>query len=240
MDEPVLFIGDVHGCNTELQALLALVADQKPRRIIFVGDLINKGPDSLGVLETFKALGARAVKGNHERAFLKYVRSGKTDEPNFETIKTQLGEHLETWVAEIDSWPYYIEEEHWVLVHAGLQPERHPSRSKPGILTKIRTWDGKGKSLWRVGDPPWYQLYKKKKTVIFGHWATLGIMNRKNAICLDTGCVYGGSLTGMLWPEREFLSIKAMCRYQRAKGKPEPAPELEVEVLPLEPESSSE
>jgi len=216
--QPTLIVGDVHGCAAEFAALLGEAGFGPGMRLISVGDLINKGPDSLGALELAHANDARVVMGNHERGFLKYLARGGSGHADFETVKTALGANLNAWVDWIDSWPLYLDEPELTVVHAGLQPGRHPSETDAGILTKIRTWDGEGENLDRPDDPPWYDFYRDDKLVVFGHWAQLGLMVRPNAICLDTGCVYGGALTGLLLPERRLISVEAGRAY-RAVGQ---------------------
>ena len=207
--EPTLIVGDVHGCAAEFAALLKAAAFGHGMRLISVGDLINKGPDSLGALELARRNGARVVLGNHERGFLKYLDRGGTDHADFEAVRAQLGSDLDEWVAWMRALPLYLEEEDLMVVHAGLAPGRHPAETHPKILTTIRTWDSEGTILEREGDPPWFDLYHDEKLVVFGHWARLGVMVRPNAICLDSGCVYGGALTGLLLPERRLVQIGA-------------------------------
>ena len=103
------------------------------------------------------------------------------------------------------------------MVHAGLQPKHHPKDTHPRILTTIRTYDGKGNSLNNPYDPPWFDLYKEEKLVVFGHWSKLGLIQKSNVIGLDSGCVYGNALSAVILPERRIVQIQARKAYQQIK-----------------------
>lgn len=212
-----LIIGDVHGCSAELMRLLEAAQLSRDDRVIFVGDLINKGPDSRGVLEIARDLNAEVVMGNHERSFLKYIKKARTDDPEFEAIKDQLGDRLKGWVKWLKALPYYLETPDFLIVHGGLQPGLHPRDTRKRILANIRTWDGTGAVLEREGDPPWFDLYHGEKLVVFGHWALRGLVWRRNAVGLDTGCVYGHTLSGLILPERRLIQVPAARVYHKPK-----------------------
>ena len=84
---------------------------------------------------------------------------------------------------------------------------------KPRILMEIRTWDGKGTHLNRAEDPPWFECVKPDKTIVFGHWAKRGLVDLPRFKGLDTGCVYGGKLTGWCPEEDRFLQVDAKRAY---------------------------
>lgn len=217
--KPVLIVGDVHGCCRELEDLLDKAdfrADK--RQLVFVGDLINKGPDSLGVLELARRYRALCVLGNHELAFLRYARKGGKH-AGFNEILEQMGPNSYQWLRFLRDMPLYIETPTWMVVHAGLVPGKHPSKTKSYLLANIRTWDGKGDVLERVSDPAWYDLYKGQKTVVFGHWAKRGLVWQDRVIGLDTGCVYGNSLSAVTLPERELIQVKARKIYCAIKER---------------------
>jgi hypothetical protein len=154
------------------------------------------------------------VQGNHERSLLKYLAADKRHKPLFEDLKKELGADLETWRDRIEAMPLYLETEDWLVVHAGLQPGLHPRETEARILTEIRTWDGSGAELEREQDPAWYECYEDDKLIVFGHWARRGLVWRENAIGLDTGCVYGGKLSGLLLPERRLIQVPARKVYR--------------------------
>lgn len=210
--KPILFIGDVHGCYEELDRLLDL-AWQPGRQVVFVGDLIHKGPNSLRVLERAKELRAKTILGNHELAFIRYVKKKRSDRPSFEALKAEFGSSLKPWVKEMSQWPLFISKKQWLVVHAGLQPGRSPAKTDARILTNIRTWDGKGEILESPRNKPWYEYYKGDQLIVFGHWARKGLVLQSKIIGLDSGCVYGGHLSGFLWPERRLVQVKAARVY---------------------------
>ena len=209
-----LIVGDVHGCADEFSRILEISGYHKNMRLVLVGDLIHKGPDSLGVLRLTESLGAEAVMGNHELGFLRYLAKGGSFHAGFEQVRQQLGSECAKWADYLRSLPLFIETEDWMVVHAGLEPGRHPSETSAKILTRIRTWDGKGERLERPGDPPWFDLYRGKQLVVFGHWARRGLVIRPNAIGLDTGCVYGQQLSAVLLPQRKIFQVPAKRVYQ--------------------------
>lgn len=209
-----LFIGDVHGCIEELTELLTLLNLKSNDQLYFVGDLINKGPDSRSVLQLAKDHHSIIVKGNHELGLL---HSYEHQTEGFSQVKENLGGELDDWCEWIRSWPLYIEEEQFIMVHAGLSPQVHPKDEKISILTRIRTWDGIGEDLNDPNNPPWFDFYQGDKKIIFGHWAQRGLVRRKNVIGLDTGCVWGGSLTAYDLELDKIYQVHAKKQYKTPK-----------------------
>ncbi len=209
-----IIIGDIHGCAEELKTLLISCQYQANQdRLIFVGDLINKGPKNLEVLQEVERLKAECILGNHETAFLRYIDSQKTDSPKWEKIKAELGPQLSHYVQFLKKMPLYIIDKDFIVVHAGLSPIHKIQETPVRILTTIRTWDGKGEDLNNPNDPPWYDFYKENKLVVYGHWAGKGLNIRSNSIGLDSGCVYGNYLSAVILPERKIVQVKAQKVY---------------------------
>lgn len=208
-----IIVGDVHGCFVELQLLLTRAEyDARQDRLIFVGDVVNRGPNSRRVLEWIGSLGAEAVVGNHELGFLEALASG-TDDPDFAELRMQLGTSLSEWSDWMAGLPPFIETDNYIVVHAGLAPGRAPAETETRLLANIRTWDGSGKNLDIAANPPWYQLYNGKKLVVYGHWAKQGLTIRHNVIGLDSGCVYGRSLTAIELPTCRIFQVPAAMEY---------------------------
>lgn len=206
-----IIIGDVHGCARELSALLR-EADVDPARdrVLFIGDLINKGPDSRRVWEIFQAVNGVSILGNHELSMLRILDGQQhKHEKYMHDLQRDFGSDLEVFAADVHRWPLWIEESGLLMVHAGLEPGRHPSQTDPWTLVTIRTWDGQGKDLFNDSHPPWFDFYTGDALVVFGHWAALGGLIRERVIGLDTGCVYGGMLSCLILPERRFVRVKA-------------------------------
>lgn len=187
-------------------------------RLFSVGDVVGKGPDVSGLLRRMQELKVQTVRGNHEEIFLRAVKSGDTV-----TAKNRsgLGKDWKQWAQVISSWPYFVEMPDIILVHAGLEPGKLKlTEMDPDILISIRTWDGKGENLNRPGDPPWYEIVKPQKTVVFGHWASKGVIDLPGFKGLDSGCVYGKALTGWCPEENRFYSVPAREEYSPIHFKP--------------------
>ena len=214
LSKKIFIIGDVHGCFKEFLALLNK-ADYRSEthRLILVGDIINRGPFSLEMLKWVKTNGVEMVRGNHEQAFIRGVRGSGLLSPILQKLKKDMEKDLNQWLEWLESLPFYIEDKNFLVVHAGLVPEEHPKHSDPHLLMNIRTWDSQGKDIKNEFHPPWYSFYKDKKPVIYGHWANQGLNVRKNTIGLDTGCVYGYKLSGVLLPEKKILQVPALKNY---------------------------
>lgn len=213
--ERTLIVGDVHGCYEELQELLNKCSYSKAKdRLIFVGDMINKGPYSLKVLTWIKEEGCEAILGNHELGFLNYLKDPDPRYISFTRLKREMGEDVGSWQNWLESLPLYIEEDDFIVVHGGLVPGLEISKTSAPLLTQIRTWDGEGKNLSNEEDPPWYELYNGEKLVVYGHWAAQGLIVRENTIGLDSGCCWGGQLSLLHLETKEVFQVKAKKSYK--------------------------
>lgn len=215
MEQRTLIIGDVHGCYKELKKLLKKVkADPDQDRILFIGDLINKGPDSRNVWEIFREMKATCIMGNHELSLLHLV-DGKSHKHSkyLDHLRKNFGRVFDDFVADVHQFPLWYEDHELMLVHGGLVPGLHPDQTDPWHLVTIRTWDGEGHDLKNENNPPWFDLYDGEDLVVFGHWAALGGLDRPKVIGLDTGCVYGGELSCLILPERKFVRVSAQKKY---------------------------
>jgi bis(5'-nucleosyl)-tetraphosphatase (symmetrical) len=190
-----LVVGDVQGCYTELADLLAQARfDRASHTLAFVGDLINRGPDSRRVLELARDYDAQCVVGNHEEALLAGAHGSTIDR-----VRAQLGADLDAWLAWLRALPTFRRYPDWILVHAGIAPGKRPEECTRAELTRIR----------EVNGAPWFDSWHGPETVIFGHWAQRGKVDLPLVKGLDTGCVYGGRLTGLWWPRGEWVSVPA-------------------------------
>lgn len=210
-----LFIGDVHGCLTELKELLEKVNyNKKSDRLIYLGDILNKGPSSVETLMFIKNQKVECLLGNNEVGFLDAARNGGYYGSSLRNVVEDLGDSLEEYCQWIESFPTYIEEEDFIAVHAGVAPNSTIKETSVKIRTCIRTWDGVGKNLNKPNvDPDWYDLYKGDKTIIYGHYAARGLQVNEKTIGLDSGCVFGGELTCLEWPSRKLYQVKAKKQY---------------------------
>ena len=216
--ERTIIIGDIHGCLDEFKELLKKVKyNSASDRLILTGDLISKGPYSFETLQLARTLNAEVVTGNHELAFLLYLKNKKRPYKSFYALKQRMLPQLEEWIHWLENLPLYIEEDDFIVVHAGLHPSQHPEKTPPHILTTIRTWDGRGETLHTSCDPAWFDLYQGNKLVVFGHWAQRGLIVQHNVIGLDSGCVYGNALSALILPKRQIIQIKARQVYRQVE-----------------------
>ncbi|MEE2751068.1 MAG: metallophosphoesterase [Myxococcota bacterium] len=201
-----LYVGDVHGCAEELDELLNLVG---PEVVVMVGDLFSKGPDPQGVYALLSAWGARSVLGNHDAWLLE---RGPGDCVNLKMLVEETPGFLE-WLASL---PLFLEEPRCLVVHAGLHPVEGVLGTSREMALTLRRWpDDSSES-----HPFWYDAgWEGPATVVFGHDARRGIVRRENrglpiAVGLDSGCVYGGRLTGWLDETDELVSVPARRSYK--------------------------
>lgn len=204
-DRELLFVGDVQGCAAELRDLLRVAGfDADRHRLALCGDLINRGPDSAGALALARRLDAVVVLGNHEVSLLE----GRSS-PSLDQVREQLGSSLEAWLGWLRTRPTFVVGGDYILVHAGIAPGKRPEQCTREELTEIRTVDG---------GRPWFDFWPGPETVIFGHWAARGRVDLPLCKGLDTGCVYGGSLTGLWWPRQQWVSVPAHRRWVDSGG----------------------
>lgn len=200
-----LFIGDVHSCADELEELCDRAALVSGDRVVFTGDLLSRGPKPHRVLEIFRQLGARAAVGNHEQRLLDAHRARARGEKG-----PRLGGSHQAIVNELRSedWellaalPLLVDvPEHGVVVaHAGIDPSVPLRAQDPWVVTHVRSIDADGKPSEKWG-ALWGASYDGPEHIVFGHNARKQPQFHAFATGLDTGCVYGGRLTGMLLPE---------------------------------------
>jgi bis(5'-nucleosyl)-tetraphosphatase (symmetrical) len=270
-DECLWVIGDVQGCLASLQALLAELPASA--RFIFVGDLVNRGPQSLGSLRFVRSLGDRAIAllGNHDLHLLASaagIRSQHDDDTLAEILEAPDRDELLDWLR---ARPLAHHEAGALFVHAGVLPQwsvdktlalaheveaglrgahyrdflatmygNRPSRWDDALegpdrarcvinaLTRLRFLAADGTMNLRIkeganaappGFVPWFD-HPARATgatpVVFGHWSTLGLMLRDDAVCLDSGCVWGGALTALAWPSRQVRQVR--CPPYRRPG----------------------
>lgn len=231
-----IFIGDIQGCLDELRRLLDAVRfDPAADALEPVGDLVNRGPDSPGVLRLMRDLGAGGVLGNHDLHLL-HVARGERQTRAGDTIDSVLRapdrDELLAWLA---SKPFVRVFSDVVLVHAGLHPawagrdlERELAlptdrpHANIAFATRARWCDADGREPDPPLDPPpvpgfapWFEHYRdaRSRTIVFGHWARLGLVNRPGFRGLDTGCVWGGRLTAWIAEEDRLVHVPAGRAY---------------------------
>lgn len=233
---PFDVIGDVHGCRSELEALLdrlgySVVRDTEDRpvdashpdgrRALFVGDLVDRGPDSAGVLRLVMGMvaagNALAVPGNHENKLVRALDGRSVQVSHgLETTLAQLsGETAEFRAAVRDFCDglvahLVLDGGNLVVAHAGLKEAFH-NRASGRVRAFALYGDTTGETD-EFGLPvrlPWADEYRGRAMVLYGHTPTPVPTWVNNTMCLDTGCVFGGHLTALRYPEKELVQVPA-------------------------------
>jgi hypothetical protein len=219
-----IVIGDVHGCVDELAALLSACGRRKEDRVVLVGDLVAKGPDSHGVLALVRECGASSVLGNHDASLLRLHERLLAGEPlpagRAEQLALARTLDDDDW-ALLASLPYWLRlpELGALVVHAGLAPGVALEDQDRDMLLNMRTIDAQGRPSRRPdGGVLWGALWPGPELVLFGHHASAGLQRHPHAIGLDSGCVYGRELTAYVMPEGRFVSVPAKRQYAPIHG----------------------
>ncbi|CCE10239.1 putative Protein serine-threonine phosphatase [Bradyrhizobium sp. STM 3843] len=235
---PFDIIGDVHGCADELQKLLARlgyhvvwsddrgkravsVTPPAGRKLVFVGDLVDRGPNSPDVLRIVMSMTAAgtayAVQGNHDRKFQRWLAGRKV------TISHGLQDTIDQLAGEDrgfrDALPAFLDglRSHvWLdggrlaVAHAGLKEDMIGRGS--GAVREFALYGETTGEIDEFGLPvraDWAANYRGPTTVVYGHTPVLNAEWLNNTICIDTGCVFGGRLTALRWPERQIIDVEA-------------------------------
>ena len=207
-----IVIGDIHGCFDELTDLLELLNLQSDDRVVAVGDLIVKGEKNREVLDLFiDDKRFSSVIGNHDRA----LRQRWRGEPirltrEQQKASAELETNRERYANYLKSLPYVINLGFHLVVHAGVRPGVRLKHQMASDLTEIRTMGANPPSRKGV---PWYEVYRGRKTVLFGHWPAKQPRRTARAIGLDTGCVYGGHLTAFIVESNQLVSVPSRRAY---------------------------
>lgn len=217
MNGRLIAIGDIHGCHAEFAELLERVAFSAGDRLVLLGDLINRGPDSLRVLDLARELNAVSLLGNHELRLLNYRRTRndgdlkETDAETFAELRPEDWRYLE-------GMPLTHEEPEFqtVFVHGGFLPGEPWQRQPAQVVTRIQVIDSSGRPRKRAeceDCPAWADLWSGPPFVVYGHTPRPEIYKLKWSVGIDTACVMGGHLTAYLLPERRFVQVRARRRY---------------------------
>jgi polynucleotide kinase-phosphatase len=236
---PFDIIGDVHGCIDELKALLdklgygatdgGVPSHPEGRRVIFVGDLVDRGPDSPGVLrlvmDMVEAGSALAVPGNHDLKLVKKL-SGRD---------VKIAHGLAQTLEQLDAMPeeeripfcekakifldklvshLWLDDGRLVVAHAGMKEDMQGRGS--GAVRGFALYGETTGEIDDYGLPVrmnWAAEYRGRATVVYGHTPTPVAEWINNTICVDTGCVFGGTLTALRYPERELVDVQAAQVY---------------------------
>ena len=246
---PFDVIGDVHGCRAELERLLTELgyeidrdAAGRPvdarhpegRRAVFVGDLVDRGPDTPGVLRLVMGMVAAGtafcVAGNHEAKLLKALRGKNVKRSHgLDASLEQLELETPEFRAAVDAFinglisHYVLDGGRLVVAHAGLI-ERYHGRAS-GRVREFCLYGQTTGETDEYGLPvryPWATEYRGRAVVVYGHTPVPAAEWLNNTLCVDTGCVFGGRLTALRYPERALVSVPA-ARVYHPPARPFPA-----------------
>lgn len=231
---PFDLIGDVHGCADELEELLGLlgygvewsggdvrVTAPAGRIVVFVGDLVDRGPRTPDVLRIAMAMAehgdALCVDGNHDNKFARWINGANVKPAHgLQASIDQMAAEDPAFHARVRKYlaslpPYlWLDDGKLVVAHAGLKDEMIGH-----VNGKIRSFALYGDTTGETdgfGNPVrrnWALEYRGEAAIVYGHVAAPDVQETNNTWCIDTGCCFGGRLTALRWPERELVSVPA-------------------------------
>ncbi|MEI7866611.1 MAG: AAA family ATPase [Candidatus Methylumidiphilus sp.] len=235
---PFDLIGDVHGCFDELCILLQSlgyrisqgsqqfeVYHPEGRKLVFLGDLVDRGPNTPQALrlamDAVQSGDAFCVSGNHDAKLVKALQGNPV------SITHGLAESLQQLEAESQAFREKVAEflrtrpSHYVFdggalvaAHAGLREEMHGRDSgKVRIFCLYGETTGETDKFGLPVRHPWADDYQGRAMVIYGHAPVVDPQWQNNTLCIDTGCVFGGRLTALRYPEKEIVSVPALAQY---------------------------
>ncbi|AEF80517.1 polynucleotide kinase-phosphatase [Leadbettera azotonutricia] len=233
---PFDIVGDVHGCYDELCALLekmdytvdrgAFTAlPPAGRRLIFLGDLCDRGPKNAAVLKLAMNMAsagtALCVPGNHDVKLLRKLRGADVKLTHglgltVEELEKEQPEFIEQAIAFLDGLVshYVLDQGRLVVSHAGLA-EKLQGRSSGRVREFCLYGETTGETD-EFGLPVrinWAEEYRGRALVVYGHVPSREVRSLNNTVCIDTGCVFGGKLSAYRYPEGELAEVEALQEY---------------------------
>jgi hypothetical protein len=216
-----IVIGDLHGCYDETVDLLDKLAVTSSDRVIFAGDLVDRGPKRRECIDLARK--HECILGNHEEKHLRIRNRPDT---------AVIPDHLETRrILETRDYDYFasmplflrLPEFNAVVVHAGVLPGRPVETLAPSILLHAQCIKPpETKTCWPSKAPPdwkfWTNFWQGPERVIFGHTVLDSPLISEWAVGIDTGCVHGGTLTAVVLPDWKVVSVPARKAYWGPKG----------------------
>lgn len=195
--DDIYIVGDPHGCRAAVERLCAQLGVTESDLLVFVGDLVRKGPDTKGVVDLVRsARNMVTVRGNNEE---KLLRGSKT-------VPALTDEDLD-WIADR---PLVISLPETLVVHAGIDPRKDRTDHTVDDLQNVRSMVPDASY-----EPPfWFDRYEGPERVFFGHTVLAEPIVRDHSVGLDTGCVYGNQLTAYDWCSDELVSVEPSATFE--------------------------
>jgi diadenosine tetraphosphatase ApaH/serine/threonine PP2A family protein phosphatase len=246
-DGPFDLIGDVHGCASELEALLLRlgydiqhdgvegqrsysITPPDGRKVIFLGDLVDRGPRAADVCRLVMSMveegSAFCILGNHEFKLMRWLRGNDVKithgiDKTIDQFKAQPDGFCDKVREFLEGLPVHLvlDDGKLVVAHAGLKEEFHFQQS--GQQNAFALYGSRSNELGPNGLPirlNWAKDYSGEAYVVHGHVAAKTIHQENRVICLDTGCVFGGHLSALQWPEMEFVQVPAEKSYFKSES----------------------
>lgn len=215
----LIAIGDIHGCHREFADLLDKLDLQRHDRVVLLGDLVNRGPDSGKVIALARKYANVSLLGNHELRLLNYRKTGDPThlkKSDYDTLK-QLGSKDWAYMRGM-ALTYHDHDNQIVLVHGGFLPNQPWQRQPARVVTRIQVIDKQGNPRKRADAPKaphWSTLWMGPPFVVYGHTSRPEISHLKWSLGIDTGCAMGGSLTACILPEKKIVQVKARATYYK-------------------------
>lgn len=242
----IVCIGDIHGCPDELDEMLnVLNYNSSQIRLVFLGDILDRGENSAGCLRRVQELNVECVKGNHEDKHVRFhnhqMNEKKTGQKNPMKLKHDYDQrdHLTfsekdfEWMEKLPTKIHLID--NWWAIHAGCEPGLDFDKQIDSQLMRVRYVDKKGRAKATEKDfkqPSntvfWTEAWGGNQSIVYGH-----VIHKDNkvridknltntCIGIDTGCVFGGSLTAWLFDPidktYDFVSVPAKKTYFKKGG----------------------
>jgi protein phosphatase len=231
-------VGDVHGCFDELSALLRLlgytidrsgdsfaVVPPAGRRAVFIGDYVDRGPDTPSVLRLVMAMAAAGhaicLPGNHDDKLVRALRGRNVSasrglQVSLSQLADEPPEFKAQVIAFIEALPVYVmlDEGRLVAAHGGLKEAYHGQMSE--VVRAFALYGDATGETDAAGFPvrrDWAAEYRGQALVVYGHTPVATAEWVNNTINIDTGCVFGGALTALRYPERDLLAVRPPFTY---------------------------
>lgn len=242
LEGPFDIIGDVHGCFDELSQLLVdlgyevdalpsnpegLFSARHPegRTAFFVGDITDRGPRNVDCLRLVMGMRlegtAQCIMGNHDFKLNKWLQGRDIQLTHgLDLTAAELSRTSESFRKQVKEFVFDLRSHAWlangklVVAHAGLKEEMHGRGS--GAVRSFAMFGDTTGEVDEFGLPvrlEWAREYRGAADVVYGHTPMVEAEWLNNTLCIDTGCVFGGKLSALRWPERETVSVDAKQQY---------------------------